>query len=189
MRHITENTALLVIDVQRGMDDPRLGNRNNLGAEDNIARLLHGWRLTARPVIHVRHDSVRYDSPLHPDHPGNAIKDLVTPLPDEKLISKSVNSAFIGTDLEAYLRDQGLSRLIMVGLTTPHCVSTTARMGGNLGFDVTVVDDATAAFDRVGYNGRRYPAQQVHDIALANLHNEFATITTTDRILLHLMNA
>ncbi len=176
-------TALLIIDVQEGLDEPRLGERNNPAAERNMARLLAEWRRRGRPVWHIQHMSTEPDSPLRPGLPGNAIKAIVAPQVGEPVISKNVNSAFIGTDLEAQLRAAGIDSLVIVGLTTDHCVSTTARMANNLGFTTTVVADATAAHERVSYDGARYSADTVHALALANLHDEFATVLMTNEIL------
>jgi nicotinamidase-related amidase len=126
------------------------------------------------------------DSPLRPHLPGNAIKPEALPHDGEPLFQKTVNSAFIGTTLGAYLRHEGIHALVIVGLTTDHCVSTTARMAGNLGFDVVVVEDATATFERTGPDGVRYSADQMHRLALASLHGEFATVQSTDDVLARL---
>ncbi len=101
----------------------------------------------------------------------------------ERVYRKIVSSAFIGTKLEADLRAAGIEALVIVGLTTNHCVSTTARMAGNLGFRTFVVEDATATFDRIGLDGRVRPAAEVHAAALSDLDEEFATIVTTATIL------
>lgn len=183
METLSPNTALIIIDVQEGFDDPVWGARNNPQAEANIARLLAAWRESKRPIFHVQHHSVEPDSPLRPEKPGSAIKAIVGPQGDEPVIVKHVNSAFIGTDLEDRLRDQGITQVVIVGLTTIHCVSTTARMAGNLGFDTIVVSDATAAFDCHGPDGQHFPAQLVHDVALAELHGEFATVLASDGVL------
>ncbi|MFW5691271.1 MAG: cysteine hydrolase family protein [Chloroflexota bacterium] len=177
------NTALLIIDVQAGMDDPRLGRRNNPGAEDNIARLLAAWRGQGRPIYHVQHMSTEAGSPLRPELPGSAIKACAAPQGDEPLIRKTVNSAFIGTDLEARLRAAGIDTVVIVGLITNHCISTTARMAGNLGFQTLVVDDATATFDRTGPDGATFPAETIHAVELASLHGEFATVVSTAALL------
>lgn len=176
-------TALLLIDVQRAFDDPRWGPRNNPEAEANIARLLAAWRNSNAPVVHVFHDSRTPGSPLHPASSGNAPKPEARPHSDEIEFRKNVNSAFIGTDLENYLRGQGIDRLVVVGLTTNHCVSTTVRMASNLGFDTAIVSDATATFDRKALNGRVRPAQEVHDAALSDLNDEFATVLTTNQLV------
>jgi nicotinamidase-related amidase len=172
-----------VIDVQVGMDDPGRPPRNNPDAEANIARLLDAFRSAGRLCIHVRHDAPDPASPFAPGRPGNVIKPIVAPLAGEWLIIKHVNSAFIGTDLEARLRNAGISALVITGEATNYCVETTARMASNLGFDAYVVDDATAAWDVTGPDGRRFTAADVHAMTLANLHEEFATIKTTDEVI------
>lgn len=183
MNNFDRSAALLVIDVQSGLDDPVWGKRNNPDAEANIARLLDAWRRTGRPLFHIKHDSVNPHSPLHPDFPGNEIKNVVRPQENEPLIRKSVNSAFIGTDLEERLRNAGVQTLVLTGLTTNQCVETTARMAGNLGFDTHFVADATAAFERTGPDGQYHTADEVYSMTLANLNGEFATIVATDDVL------
>lgn len=183
MTMLSQNTVLLIIDVQKGFDEPIWGQRNNPQAEENIVKLLDAWRKHGRPVFHVQHMSTSPTSPLHPNHPGNAIKDALLPLAGEPLIQKNVNSAFIGTDLEQRLREIGCQSLVIVGLTTPHCVSTTTRMAGNLGFETYLVSDATAAFELTGHNGRKYSAQEIHDVTLATLNGEFATVIETETLL------
>ena len=177
------NAALIIVDVQKGVDDARWGRRNNSEAEANIARLLDAWRRSNRPIFHVQHSSRLRDSPLSPSAAGHAIKEIVAPRTGEPVISKSVNSAFIGTDLEERLRGSGIRTIVVTGLTTDHCVATTARMAGNLGFDTYVVSDATATFDRQGADGKQYSAEEVHAINLASLNEEFAHIITTNALL------
>ena len=183
MEKLSQNTALIIIDVQKGFDEPVWGERNNLQAENNIARLLKAWREHRLPVFHIQHMSLSPTSPLNPNHPGNAIKDALQPCAGEPVIQKNVNSAFIGTDLEQQLRKIGCNSLVIVGLTTPHCVSTTTRMAGNLGFETYLVSDATAAFGLTGHDGRKYSAQEVHDVTLTTLSGEFATIVETNELL------
>ncbi|MDQ2786133.1 MAG: cysteine hydrolase [Chloroflexota bacterium] len=180
---LPDNAALLVIDVQEALDDPRRPPRDNPDAEANIARLLAAWRTTGRRCVHIRDDSLDPASLFAPGQPGNAIKEIVAPLPDEWLIGKHVHSAFIGTNLEARLRGAGITTLVITGLVANQCVESTARMAGNLGFATYVVGDATAAWDHIGPDGVRYSAAAIHAMTLMNLHGEFATITTTDAIL------
>ena len=186
---IAHNTVLVLIDVQEGFENPKWGSRNNPNAEANMHRLLEAWRAANLPVVHIRHASRSAESPLAPNQPGFEFKQEVAPLPGEPIIVKDVNSAFIGTNLEAWLRERGLGSLVLAGLTTNHCVSTTARMAGNLGFDTWVVADGTATFDRTDHTGRTFSAQELHDAALASLHGEFATVTTTDELLAQLEGA
>jgi nicotinamidase-related amidase len=176
-------TALILIDVQKGFDEAYWGARNNPQAEQNIAHLLNQARASKLPIFHVKHNSRSPRSPLHPDNPGNAFKDLAAPRNGEPVIGKDVNSAFIGTDLEAQLRAGEIDRVTIVGLTTPHCISTTARMASNLGFETTVVSDATAAHAGRGPDGKEVDAETMHYHALAALNGEFAKIVTTEELL------
>lgn len=183
MIDLPDDAALLVVDVQQGFDDPSLGERNNPDAESKIAALQDRWRETGRPLIHVQHMSTDPDSVLDPARPGNAFKPETAPRDGEPVVRKRVNSAFVGTELESVLRTRGIRTLVVVGLTTNHCVSTTVRMAENLGFDPLVVTDATAAFAQKGPDGDRIDARTVHDVAIANLRGEFARPVTTDELL------
>lgn len=178
--------VLILVDVQQAFDDPAWGARNNPQAEANIARLLAAWREAARPIIHVHHRSRNPQGFFHEGKPGARVKPEAAPLPGEALLFKSVNSCFIGTDLLERLHALEARELVLVGITTDHCVSTTARMAANYGFDTTVVSDATATFERVGPDGQRFTAQQMHDAALASLHGEFARVVTTGQVVQNL---
>jgi nicotinamidase-related amidase len=180
---LKENAALVVVDAQTGFTDPWWGQRNNPDADHNIAALVDAFAATGRPLVYVRHDSTNPDSPLHPGRPGNRLKEYLSPTPDLQ-VRKTVNSSFHGTpDLDAWLLLHGIDQLVIAGITTNHCCETTARVGGNLGYDIFFALDATHTFDRTGPDGRRYPAGQLADVTAANLHGEFATVTTTTRLL------
>jgi nicotinamidase-related amidase len=180
---MSRQPALLVIDVQRGFLEPGWGPRDNPGCEDNIRRLLEAWRAAAAPVVLVRHDSVSPDSPLRPGQRGNEFMDGIDGAHD-LLVVKSVNSAFYGEpNLDIWLRGQGIESIVISGITTNHCCETTARMAGNLGYDVTFVLDATHTFDRVGPDGATVPAHELSRATAANLHGEFATVRATDEVI------
>lgn len=183
MNTLVPNAALILIDIQQGLDAPHLGERNNPQAERNIAALLAAWRERHMPIIHVKHNSTSPTSTLRPELPGNAFKPEAAPQGDEPIITKQVNNAFVGTDLETRLRDADINTLVIIGLTTDHCVSTTARMGGDLGFVVYVVEDATATHSRTGYDGAHYDADTIHRTALVSLKDEFATITSAEAVI------
>lgn len=183
MKSLEPTTALVIIDVQVGFEDPVWGARNNPRMEARIVDLLRAWRASNRPVFHARHMSTSPTSPLRPGQPGNAFKPEAAPARGERVIEKRVNSCFIGTSLEMDLRRCNVDTLVVAGLTTNHCVSTTVRMAANLGFTAWVVSDATATFDRLGPDGITYPAEQIHAIALADLHGEFATVVDTETVI------
>ena len=186
MNRLPRDAVLIVVDVQQAFDNPVWGRRNQPQAEQRIADLLAAWRTTSRPLIHVQHRSRRPDSLFHPDAPGFRVKPEAAPLAGEAVIYKDVNSSFIGTDLEQRLRAQGATTVVICGITTDHCVSTTTRMAGNLGFTAVIVSDATATFERTGPDGRHYSAELMHDTALASLHGEFAEVADTAAVLARL---
>lgn len=176
-------TALIVIDVQEGFRDASWGERGNPQCEANIEQLLHAWRAHDLPVVLVRHDSTSPTSPLRPGQPGNEFMPCVHGQHDV-LITKSVNSAFYGDpDLDAWLRERGLTHVTICGITTNHCCETTARMAGNLGYDVTFVLDATATFARTDQTGRVFTGDELAAVTAVNLDGEFATVRTTQDVL------
>lgn len=178
-----QQSALVLIDVQKTFHHPDWGKRNNPDAEQRIQALLAAWREKGLPVFHVRHASAHPQGLFREGESSFDFKPEAEPLPGEPIYKKSVNSAFIGTHLESDLRAKGIQSIILAGLTTNHCVSTTARMSGNLGFDTYVVEDATATFDRRGLNGEMRPASEVHASALSDLSGEFATIVSTADVI------
>jgi nicotinamidase-related amidase len=176
--------ALILVDIQKGFENVEYwgGQRNNPDAELRASELLKIWRDNGLPVFHVQHCSSITTSLLHETHAGNQFNDLVVPAEGEPIIKKNVNSAFIGTDLQFLLDNANISTLVIAGLTTDHCISTTTRMAGNLGYETFLVADATATFNKKGIDGQNFPAELIHQTALASLDKEFATIITTDLI-------
>jgi len=173
---LPKTAALLVFDVQKAMDDPRWGRRNNPGFEANLAKLLGAWRTSGRRVIHVRHLSRDPNSTYRPDGPGAPFKPEAEPWAGETVLDKQVCNAFIGTELETLLRRSGHDTVVIAGVITNNSVEATARMAGDLGFATYVVGDATSTVDKRDLAGRLWPAEDVHALSLANLAGEYATI-------------
>lgn len=178
-----KNIGLIIVDVQKAFDDKKWGERNNLNAEENIHSILSLWRKKGWHVFHIQHKSDQPHSLFHPDNEGFSIKELVKPIPGEKIITKKVNSSFIGTDLKNLLKSNEITTVVIVGLTTPHCVSTTTRMSGNLGFKTYLISDATAAFPLKDQHNNYFDAETIHTISLATLNEEFAIIVTTEQLI------
>jgi nicotinamidase-related amidase len=178
------NYALLLIDVQQAFRerDATGANRSCRDAEQNISRLLTVFRAESLPIIHVHHHSKEEGSAFGADRSGVAVQPFAAPQGDEPVIVKHVNSAFIGTDLEAQLDAIGRPKLVICGATANHCVETTTRMAGNLGFDAFYIGDAVWAYDHSGVNGALISAEQIHAVSMANLHGEFARVLSCDLI-------
>ncbi len=183
-----DKPALILIDIQKGFDDIEYwgGQRNNTDAEINAGKLLRFWRQNGLPRFHIKHCSTNPNSRLREGNPGNDFQEVVKPIDNEPIIKKSVNSAFIGTDLKQQLDNSNIKKIVIVGLTTDHCVSTTTRMAANFGYDTFIVYDATATFNKKGFDGRAYTAEIIHDTAIASLNIEFATVVKTDQLLKNL---
>jgi nicotinamidase-related amidase len=179
-----DRAALVLVDVQQAFHDPSWGTRNNPDCEANVGRLLAHWRQQGGTIVFVRHDSTEPDSSLHPSHRGNAFQAVIEGEPD-LLVTKQVNSAFIGTPaLEPWLRERGIGAIVVAGIQTNMCCETTARMGGNLGFDVAFALDATHTFDLPDpVNGGRIDADTLARVTAANLQDEFAQVMSTDELI------
>ncbi len=177
------NAALIIIDQQKGILQPRLGRRNNPDAEARILDLLTFWRRSGRPVIHVQHLSREPGSVFWPEQEGVEFQERFLPQEGEWLIQKQVPDAFCATGLEARLREAGIGQLIIVGVATHNSVESTARTAGNLGFAAWVAEDACFTFDKADYFGTLRTAEEVHGMSLGNLHGEYATVVSVVQIL------
>ena len=179
-----QDTALVVVDAQQAFDDDWWGPRNNPDCDRNIAALVSAFAAAGRPLVYVRHDSDEDESPLRPDRPGNALKPYMLEHTPDVLVTKSVNSSFHGNpDLDAWLRENAIGSFVLAGITTNHCVETTARVGGNLGYDVWFALDATHTFDRVGPDGTTMTADELARATATSIHEEFATVVRTEQVL------
>lgn len=180
IKQFGDDTALLLIDVQKGVNQfdywgGSSGRRNNPEAEERMRELLAGFRDRGLTIIFSQHDSREALSPLKLSLPSGQMIDGFEPRAGEVVIRKDVNSAFIGTDLELRLREHGIDRLVIAGFFTNFCVETTTRMAGNLGYDTYLVHDACAACNRIGLDGTDYDPELVHELAVASMHGEFCT--------------
>jgi nicotinamidase-related amidase len=180
---MTALAALIIIDMQKGMRSPSLPPRNNLQAEDNIARLLAAWREAGQPVVNVRHISRSPSSVFAPGQGGVEFQERFIPQPREHVVEKNVPDAFINTGLERWLHARGIRRVVIAGVSTENSVEASARTAGNLGFETVVVADACFTFDKRDFGGSLRSAEEVHLMALANLHGEYAEVRETADIL------
>ena len=177
-----DRAVLLPIDMQRAFDAPPWPRRWNDQVDANGLALLDAWRGAGRPIIHVRHDSVQPGSSLAPGSAGNAFRPGFEPRAGEPLLTKSVNSAFTGTDLDLRLKRLGAKHVVTFGISTDMCVSTTVRTGANMGWDMILVPDACDCFDLPDRQGGTIPAEEVQRAHVATLAFEFARTMTTSQV-------
>jgi nicotinamidase-related amidase len=177
-----DRAVLLPIDMQQAFDGPQWPPRWNPNVDANGLALLAAWRASGRPIIHVRHDSVQPGSSLAPGAPGNAFRSGFEPLPGEALITKGVNSAFIGTDLDLRLKRLGAKHVVTFGISTDMCVSTTVRTGANMGWDMILVPDASDCFELPDGNGGTIPAIEIQRAHVATLAFEFCRTFSTQSL-------
>jgi len=183
MPTIPHNAVLIPIDMQRAFDDAPWPRRWNDRLDENGLTLLAVWRGAGRPIIHVRHDSVEPNSTLRPGTPGNAHRPGFEPQAGEPLVTKGVNAAFIGTDLDLRLRRLGVDTVVLFGISTDMCVSTSVRVGANMGYRVILIEDACDCFDMPDGEGGTIPARDIHRAHVATLRHEFATVLRTADVL------
>jgi len=177
-KFISKNPALILVDIQKAFLEKDYPGfiRNNPNAEMVSGKILKKWRELKLPIIHIRHSSKNLNSKLHKSKPGFEFNDFVKPTTHEIVITKKVNSAFIGTNLENILIKNKINTLVFVGMTTNHCISSTVRMSGNLGFETILISDSTACYNTKGIDGQIIDCNVIFESALASLSEEFATV-------------
>lgn len=184
-----QNTALIIVDMQLGMSWPDAAQRNNHNAEQIIAGLLASWRQHGAPVVHIRHMSRTPGSPFWPGQAGAEFQPALAPQPHEHVVEKNVPDAFINTGLERWLHARGIGSVLIVGVSTNNSVESTARTAGNLGFNAYVAADGCYAYAQTDYHGVRRSPEDVHAMALSNLHGEYATVITAHDAIVKILEA
>jgi nicotinamidase-related amidase len=180
---MSRQAALVIIDMQKGLRSPTLTPKNNPRAENNIARLLAAWRESRQPIVNVRHISRSPTSVFAPGQSGVEFQERFIPLAHEHVVEKNVPDAFVNTGLERWLHARGIRQVVIAGVSTENSVEASARTSGNLGFSTAVVADACFTFEKNDFGGTLRSADEVHLMALANLHGEYAEVRTTEAIL------
>jgi nicotinamidase-related amidase len=185
MLPLSRLSALIIVDMQKGFHEIAATGleRNNLNAEENVTRIINAFRKAKIHIFHIRHASKEINSVFRSEKSGYEVMDCAREIEGEAIVVKHVNSSFIGTNLEEQLKKLSIETLVIAGATTNHCVETTARMAGNLGFRTILVEDATFTFDRIGLNGQRHKATDIQAMTLSNLNGEFTEIVSTDKLI------
>ncbi|MDV7340406.1 cysteine hydrolase family protein [Terasakiella sp. A23] len=171
-------TALVIIDVQKAIDEPCWDGKNNPDYQMRVQDLLSIWRVRKWPVFHVKHNEPNPASTYHTDKPTNDFKPETAPLPGEIVIEKEVNCAFIKTSLGSQLRTEGCDKIVFCGVVTHNSIDATVRHASCLGFLTYVVSDACTAVPVVDKAGKRWEAEDVHNLYLGVLDGEYADVIT-----------
>jgi len=179
----TQNIALIIIDQQQGLDNPKLGARNIPNAETIMLKLLNAWRTTCQPIIHVKHRSLDPESVFWPNQQGFEFKPDFLPQTNERVIEKSIPCALLKSGLDKFLEQQKIHTLVLVGASTNNSIEATARTANNLGFTVIVVEDACFTFAKNDYFGTARTAAEVHAMSLANLNGEYAQVVNSHTLM------
>ena len=177
------DTALIVIDIQNdyfpgGAMELEGADAAGAKAGDAIAR----FRKEGKPVIHVRHLSVRPGSTFFiPGTKGADIHSSVTPKSGETVIEKNFPNSFRNTGLKEVLEKQGVKNLVVAGMMTHMCVDASVRHAADLGYKITLLGDACATRAQT-YGGEKVPARQVHAAFLAALNGFYAKVVNTHEL-------
>lgn len=168
----TLQTALIIIDIQESyFDETKSPLTNRFEATINVQKLLELFREKGNDIIHVQHKG------------GGEIRELLKPLKNEKIITKTNVNAFIDTDLEEYLQNKNIDQLIICGMMTQMCVEGAVRAAADLDYKVIVPSDACATRD-LEYNNIVIPAKQVHAATLQSFtFGGYAKIDKTDNLI------
>jgi len=176
------NASLVLIDLQNEYVSGALALREAGGAIANAAALLARARQAGTPVLHVAHRG-RQGGMFDRAAERGAIVSQLAPVDGEPVVEKELPNAFAKTDLESRLRQTGRKDIILVGMMTHMCVSSTARAALDLGFRTTIDASACATRDLPDGLGGTIPARTVHEVALAELSDRFAIIVRDGRAI------
>jgi nicotinamidase-related amidase len=172
-------TALLLVDIPNDyFPGGPMALSGMTDAAAKAAGLLATFREKSLPIFHVRHLSLEDDAGFFvPGTVGSEINGTVTPEAGEPVTEKNAPNSFLGTGLEAKLRDDGITDLIIVGAMSHMCIDATTRAAKDMGFDCTVVRDACATLD-MSFEGTVVPAAQVHAAFMGALGQAYATVVS-----------
>jgi len=174
--------ALLIIDMQGAILDRIEAGLEcvNPQAPDRISALAAHYRHEGWPVLHVRHSDPDPRSPFHESAAGYRPMACERAEAGEAIFVKRTSSAFASTDLAEHLQEQGITDLAVTGAVAGFCVNSTVRAGSDLGFDMTVIEDAVIGFELPGAD---LTARAIFDVTMALLKQDFAKVVTAEMLL------
>lgn len=174
--------ALIIIDMQMDMQRRIAAGYDHVngGAPQHIAELMQHFRSRHLPVLHVWHCEQDPASPFHPTSASFLPMECAEALNGEAVFVKSTSSAFASTDLAEHLRRNAIDEVLVTGAVAGYCVNSTVRAGADLGFRMTVVEDAVLGF---GLPSANLSARSIFDVTMAVLASDFARLTDSAAVL------
>lgn len=176
--------ALLVVDMQMHMADRTAAGRPrcNPDAEIHVASLLALFRAKGLPVFHVWHSDTNLNSPFRRGLYEAYPMPCAAPIDGEEVFWKSGSSGFSRTGLDPALRRKGIKQIVMVGAVAAYCITSTARAGFDLGFDIILPGEALLGFDLPAHDGGRIDADTALRVTLATLGSDFAKVVDMQQV-------
>jgi nicotinamidase-related amidase len=169
------DACLVLIDLQNEYRAGPIALPDADAAIANAGKLLARARQGGAAVFHIAHRG-RPGGLFDRTTERGAIVTALAPLAGEPVIEKELPNAFAGTDLQAHLAATGRKNIILAGLMTHMCVSSTARAALDLGFRTTIDADSCATRDLPDGRGGTISAATIHEVALVELSDRFAII-------------
>lgn len=185
-----ERSALLVVDFQDSfkLNSSRWERRSNPGFEAKVDRLIRAWREAGLPVIFFLHTDP--DPGFETSNPAFKLMDFLSPNPDEPVLVKNTRNAFTSTNLQEILKEKGVERLVVTGISTEQCCETTTRVAADLGYDVDFVTEATVSFPIADpETGEELSTDDIVRRTEFVLRRRFARIATVDGLVAELQGA
>lgn len=139
-------SALLVVDTQVNMFEEGSEVQNSHHLLETIGRMVTRARDERIPVIYVQHNGKPGD-PDEPDSPGWQIHERVSPQEGDIVVQKRTPDAFYETQLASILNEKEIGRLIITGVQTENCISSTCHHARIAGYSITLVKDGHSTFD------------------------------------------
>lgn len=179
------NTALIIIDIQKDyFPNGKFPLSNPESAANNAQKVLEYFRTKhSENILHIQHiapdESFGF---FAPNTEGIEIHDAVKPKDDETIINKQLPNGFVNTELQKKLQEKNIDHVVVVGMMTHMCVDATVRAAADLGYKVTLIEDACASSD-LTYNDHVVSAKDAHYAFVSALNFGYAEVYTADNFI------
>lgn len=176
--------AVIVVDLQNEyLPSGHLPLVGIGAAVQNAAQIITQARAQGVPVIHIRHEAADANATVF--KPGTDHVNIQTPVQpedNETVILKHYPNSFRETSLQQRLTQMGVTQLTVIGAMSYMCIDATVRAAVDMGYTVTVAEDACATRN-ITFGEREIPAAQAHATIMAGFEFAYAQVVTTETLL------